>query len=180
MSYRSDAVSEALAEWRAHPEGRPDLYWREVLRPEDLPFKGDYCGAFVLRSLKRAGMARDVPWIIGHGFISPQGLKQISFKDALPGDVVFVPQPFQHQAMLVSYEPTTGMVTTIDGNQPGIEPKVRFAQNGNLQVYSIQKFVDEAEARFPWVWVGAGVMLAAAAALLLPEPTDRLLRRVGL
>jgi hypothetical protein len=182
LSYRSDAVRAALNEWKAHPAGRPDLYWREVLRPEDLPFEGNWCGAFVLRSLKKAGLGKDVPWITSFGFIAPQKLPTTD--RPLPGDIVYIHEPFQHQAMVISYEPTTGMLTSIDGNVPGIAPKVRF-KTGNLQFYSIQPLIDAAEAASsPWGFVLAGAALLGAGAWIwlngVPAPLERQLKRLGL
>src|SRR4030095_5464859 len=116
MSYRSDAVRAAIQEWEAHPGGRPDLYADEVGGDRD----ADWCGYFVLRSLQKAGLAKGVRWIQRLGLISPLHLPPPG--PPQPGDVVFVPEPFGHQAVVVSYEPTTGMVTSIDGNQPDIRP----------------------------------------------------------
>jgi hypothetical protein len=181
MSYRSDAVRAAIKEWEEFPQGRPDLYWRELLRPDELPFKGDYCGAFILRSLQKAGLAKGAHWQIGLGFISPLGLPRVAAP--LPGDIVFVPVPFGHQALVVSYDAATGMVTSIDGNQPGIEPRVRFVKNGNIEFYSIQPLIDEAERNAPlWPWLlgGAAVLGAATYAYLNPGPIDRVLKRLGL
>jgi hypothetical protein len=182
MSYRSDAVRAAIKEWKEHPDGRPGLYWSEVLNPPDPGYNGDWCGGFVLRNLKQAGLAKDVPWIIGEGFIWPQRLPQTS--NPQPGDVVYVPEPFGHQAMVVVYEPVTGMVTSIDGNQPGIAPKVRFVKNGNIEFYSIQPFVDEAERNAPvWPYLLGGAALLGAAAWVwlngVPAPIERGLRRLG-
>lgn len=182
MSYRSDAVRAAIKEWQAHPEGRPALYWRETLDPPNPSYSADWCGGFVLWALKQAGIAKNVPWIVGQGFIAPQNLQRVTHP--LPGDIVYVGEPFQHQALLVSYEPTTGMVTSIDGNQPGIKPKVRFVQNGNLEFYSIQPLIAEAERNAPlWPYLLGGAIVAAAAAWVwqhgLPAPVDRTLRRLG-
>jgi len=143
--------------------------------------EADWCGYFALWALHQAGIAKGIKWIQGVGFISPQNLQRVDHP--LPGDIVVVPQPFQHQALLVSYEPATGMVTSIDGNQPGIKPKVRFVQNGNLQFYSIQPLVEAAERSAPlWPWLlgGAAVLGAAAYAWANPGQIDRALRRVGI
>lgn len=177
MSYRSDAVRIAIREWEAFPSGRPDLYAREIGGDPG----ADWCGYLALWALQRAGLAKGVRWIQGAGFISPLRLPAVATPQ--PGDIVFVPSPFQHQALVVSYEPTTGMVTSIDGNQPGIEPRVRFVKNGNIQFYSIQPLVDEAERNAPaWPWLigGAAVLGAAAYAWLNPGPIDRALRRIGI
>ncbi len=181
--FRSDAVHEALAEWERYPAGRPALYEREVLRPEDFPLDGDWCGMFVLRSLQKAGLAKGVKWIVGHGFISPLHLPVTP--GPLPGDIVYVPSPFQHQALLVEYDPVTGMATSIDGNQPGIEPRVRFVKNGNLQFYSIQPLIDAAEAASSgWGYALAGAAILGAGAYIwlngVPQPIERGLKRLGL
>lgn len=177
MSYRSAAVRAALKEWKAFPSGRPELYEQEAGGDAG----SDWCGIFVLRNLKQAGMAKGVMWVQGLGFISPLGLPRIAAP--LPGDVVVVPSPFQHQAMVVSYEPSTGMVTSIDGNQPGIAPRVRFVKNGNIEFYSIQPLVDAAErSASSWGYIAAGALIVgvAAYAWLNPGPIDRALRRLGI
>jgi hypothetical protein len=177
VSYRSDAVRAAIKEWKAYPSGRPEVYARAIGGDPE----ADWCGYFALWALQQAGVGKGVRWIQGLGFISPLHLP--STNDPQPGDIAVVPVPFQHQALVVSFEPMTGMVTTIDGNQPGIEPRVRFFKNGNLQTYSIQPLIDEAErnaSAWPWLLGGAAVLGAAAWAWLNPGPIDRALRRAGI
>lgn len=179
MSYRSDAVRAAIKEWETHPNGRDDLYADEVGGDRG----ADWCGYFVLRSLKKAGLAKNVRWVQGKGFMGAAGLKRVAAP--LPGDVVFVPNPFQHMAMVVSYDPSTGMVTSIDGNQPNIAPRVRFIQNGNIEFYSIQPLVDQAEREAGIVgFLVAGALIAGAAAWAwengLPRPIEQGLRRLGI
>jgi len=177
MSYRSDVVRAAVKEWEAHPAGRPDLYAAEVGGDAG----ADWCGYFALRSLQKAGLAKGTRWVQGNGFISPLNLPLTN--NPQPGDIVFVPEPFGHQAPIVSFEPTTGMVTSIDGNQPDIRPRVRFTKGGNIRFYSIQPLIDAAERNAPvWPWLvgGAAVLGAAAYAWLNPGPIDRALRRVGI
>ena len=177
MSYRTDAVRASIKEWKAFPNGRPDLYYQETGGDPG----SDWCGMYVLRNLQRAGLAKGVKWIQGIGFISPLKLPRVAVP--LPGDVVVIPQPFQHQAMVVSYEPSTGMVTSIDGNTPGIETKVRFVKNGNIEFYSIQPLIDAAErAASSWGYVLGGALIvgAAAYAYLNPAPFERLLKRIGI
>lgn len=176
MSFRSDAVRAVIKEWQAYPSGRPNLYADEIGGDRG----ADWCGYLVLRSLQQAGLAKGVKWIQGIGFIDPLGLPHVATPS--PGDIVFLPQPFGHQALVVSYEPATGMVTSIDGNQPGIEPRVRFLKNGNLEFYSIQPLVDAAErnaSSWPYLVGGALILGAAAWAWLNPGPIDRALRRIG-
>ncbi len=178
MSFRADVVNEALREWERFPQGRPDLYADETGGARGM----EWCGYFVLRSLKRAGLAKNVRWVSGLGFIAP--LKLPITSAPLPGDVAYIDQPFQHEAVVVSYNPSTRMLTTIDGNQPGIEPQVRFMGNGGIVVYSIQPLVDEAERNASVVgFVLAGALVVGVAAWGwqhgLPGPVDRWLRRLG-
>lgn len=180
MSYRSDAVNVAIKEWQAHPEGRPALYWQDVLIPGESP-PVDWCGAFFLWALHQAGIANNQRWIVGTGFAAPAGLETTNSPQ--PGDLLYLAEPFQHHAMVVSYEPRTGMITSIDGNQPGILPKVRF-RNANTSFYSIQPLVDQAEAAASgWGYAVAGAVLAGAAAWVwfhgLPGPVDRALKRLA-
>jgi len=173
VSYRSDAVRAAIKEWEQYPSGRPDLYAAETGGDRG----ADWCGYFALRSLQKAGLAKGVRWIQGFGFISPLHLP--TTRAPQPADILVVPSPFQHQALVVAYEPVTGMVTSIDGNQPGIKPKVRFVRNGNIEFYSIQPLIDEAERNAPlWPFLVAGAAVLGAAAYVwfdgLPRPIRRL------
>ena len=179
MSFRSDVVNEAIREWERYPKGRPDLYADEVGGARG----AEWCGYFVLRSLQRAGLAKGVRWIQSKGFIDPLNLPIT--RSPLPGDVAYVAEPFQHEAVVVSYDPITGMLTTMDGNQPAIKPKVRFVQNGGIMFYSIQPLVDEAERNQSFLGImiaGAAIVGAAAWAWEngLPGPIERGLKRLGI
>lgn len=159
MSYRSAAVRAAVRELDRYPNGRPELYYRETGGASGT----DWCGMFVLRSLQQAGLAKGVRWVQGRGFIDPLRLTTIA--TPLPGDIAYVPDPFQHEALVVSFEPATGMVTTIDGNQPGIKPRVRFLKNGNLTFYSIEPLVKLAESQESILpYLAAGALVAGAVA----------------
>lgn len=177
MSYRSDVVRAAIKEWEKHPEGREDLYADEVGGERG----ADWCGYFALRTLQRAGLARGVKWVQSRGFIGPLGLPLVSRPE--PGDIVYVHEPFRHQAIVVNYDPITGMVTSIDGNQPGIEPRVRFVKNGNIAFYSIQPLIEQAEREASVVgFLVAGAAIAGAVAWVwengLPRPVERAIKRL--
>jgi len=178
MSFRSDVVNEAIREWERYPNGRPDLYADEVGGDRG----AEWCGYYVLRSLKKAGLAKNVQWIQGIGFLGP--LKLPLTKSPLPGDVAYIDQPFRHEAVVVNYEPSTGMVTTMDGNQPHISPKVRFVGNGGIAFYSIQPLVEEAERNQSIVgYLVMGAIVAGAAAWVwengLPKPIERVIKRLA-
>lgn len=178
MGFREDAARALLAEYRAHPAGRPPLYWQDVLGPGEVPPR-DWCGAFVLYGLHKAGLAKSVRWINGIGFASPEDLPITS--NPKIGDLLYVQEPFQHHAMVIGYDPNTKIVTTVDGNQPGIA--IRQYHLSRVLVYSIQQFVDAAEAEFQWgtvVW-GAAVFGAVSWVYLngLPRPVERQIRRIA-
>jgi hypothetical protein len=177
MSVRLDAVSALLREYRNFPSGRPFLYWQNVLAPSETPPK-DWCGAFVLYGLHQAGLARDVRWIPGIGFASPEDLPITNHPE--PGDLLYIDR-LQHHAMVVSYNPETGIVVSVDGNQPGIALRERHISQ--VQIYSIQPFVDAWEQEFHWgpVLVGAAVIGAASWVWLngVPRPIERGLQRLG-
>lgn len=179
MSIRLDAVSALLREYERFPSGRPAVYWQNVLSPGEIPPK-DWCGAFVLYGLHQAGLARDVRWINGIGFAAPEELP--TTRDPKPGDLLYVEEPFQHHAMVVDYDPATGMVLSVDGNQPGIALVRRHISK--VLIYSIQQFVDAWEQEFHWgpVFIGAAVVAAASWIWLegVPAPIERGLQRVGL
>ncbi len=179
MSIRLDAVSALLREYREHPAGRPPLYWQNVLAPGEVPPR-DWCGAYVLFGLHKAGLARDVRWIPGIGFASPEDLPIVSGRNIQPGDLLYV-ERLQHHAMVVSYDPETGIITSVDGNQPGIAIRQRHATG--VTVYSIQPFVDAWEAEFHWgpVLIGAAVVGAASWIWLngVPRPIEHGLQRLG-
>jgi hypothetical protein len=114
-------------------------YWRSVLPPEwsDAQAKTyaktrDWCGGFALWCLKQAGIAQDIYWQDGIGFLGPAGLKQT--RTPSRGDIGYLPQPFQHH-LLYSYE-HDGKVHSVDGNQPGVRQQVRPRQG--IVFYSIE------------------------------------------
>ena len=130
--------------------GDPTEYWEENL-PDDLhgkPYPKHWCGAAVLTWLKRAGLALNVPWRIGYGFLEvrPHGLPRTDHP--LPGDVAFFARA-QHHALVVKVEGSR--VTVVQGNSrtPGAtrheEPHVRTSEHNLSEAqayYSIQPYID--------------------------------------
>lgn len=72
-----------------------------------------WCGIFALWVLHEAGIAKDVSWEPGKGFL--YRMQQTS--DPKPGDIAYVHYPFQHHAIVEKIE--NGQVHTIDGNTLG-------------------------------------------------------------
>ena len=123
--------------------GRVSDYWQSALgsgaRP---PWPKHWCGAFALWCLHRAGVALDVRWKIGLGFLEVQRLPKT--RDPKPGDVAYFDQPFQHHAV-VERLANDGLYT-IDGNQGGLLPvKEKFRKLPTTAIYySIEPFLKAA------------------------------------
>ena len=89
-------------------------YW-SAAAPGALIAKGtSWCGGFALWALKQVGLATNIFWEFGKGFLyhlpithSPQ-----------PGDIAYVAQPYQHHAVVESAN-TDGTVNLINGNGEG-------------------------------------------------------------
>jgi hypothetical protein len=79
----------------------PKQYWEVVLGGPG-PYPPHWCGAFYLWLLRTSG-ACDWPWVVGRGFLwCPGGglrMAEVDFPEL--GDLVVVPEPYQHHAMLV-------------------------------------------------------------------------------
>lgn len=96
----------------------PLKYWRDVLPGLDdaqlaaYAETRDWCGGFALWCLREAGLAEDITWKDGKGFC--YRLPQTT--DPKPGDIAFF-KALNHHAVVVAYDPASGIVETVDGNQ---------------------------------------------------------------
>lgn len=97
----------------------------------------EWCGIFALYCLHEAGIALDVRWVVGGGFVLEQGLPRTSTPQ--PGDIAVRPSPFWHHAIVESLG--SGQLITIDGNQPGVVRRIRPAPTSNIQYHSIAPFL---------------------------------------
>lgn len=115
--------------------GDVPLYWKSCkVAP---PYPPAWCGALALWALHEADLARDVFWVIARGFCEVQGLTRTL--RPLPGDIAYTDKPWQHHAVVESLE--NGILTTIDGNQPDVQRKVRPLPKSGIVFYSIEKFL---------------------------------------
>lgn len=164
--YRARVLEIAKAEIGPQAKGSAKVqgYWRDTLlgateaQVKQFAAKAEYCGGFALWCLKKAGLAKDVYWQIGKGFLGPARLK--TTRAPSRGDVGYIPQPFQHH-FLYDYE-YDGWVTSVDGNQPDVREKRR--RKDGLIFYSIQPLIDAASPeeerdtvpspKRPTVWQG--------------------------
>lgn len=98
-------------------------YWRAVLPPSWSDAQVDqyqykhWCGAFTLYCLKQAGLAADIFWKDGIGYVEPHHLKHVRVPSA--GDVAYFSHN-SHYAIVESVRtlPSGAIVfDSIDGNQ---------------------------------------------------------------
>lgn len=140
---RRDLLQVALREV-GHVGG--DKYWSDV-NPSFVRSKQDWCGGFVLWCLHQVGLAKDRHWIMGKGFILTPPFDLPTTRDPQPGDIVYIDQPFQHQALLLSINDQT--VQTIDGNS---SDAVRIGNRSKSSVtlfYSIEPLINQARQGIP-------------------------------
>ena len=71
-----------------------------------------WCGAFALWALHKAGVARNVFWQVGNGFLSHFP----TTSNPQPGDIAYFNQ-YQHEAVISSV--TSATVGLINGNGTG-------------------------------------------------------------
>ncbi len=121
--------------------GRPNEYWREVLGDKPPPYPKEWCGAFALWCLHGAGIAKDVLWVSGIGFLSHVEGKKLVWSvpkvtTPEPGDIAYFDKPYQHHALVESLDPAPRFerdgfshaawtLRTIDGNQPDVRNRTR-------------------------------------------------------
>ncbi len=165
--YRAELLEWAKVEIGPQAKGsrKVESYWRACLpanvsdaQVKQFAAKAEWCGAFCLAGLKAVGLAKNVFWVVGKGFLGPAGLKQT--RTPSRGDVGYLHSPFQHH-LLFDYE-YDGKVYSVDGNQPDVREKAR--PRGGMVFYSIQPFIDVVHAederdtlpspKRPTVWQG--------------------------
>jgi hypothetical protein len=120
-SIRSRIVEIARAEIGPSGKGSAKVtaYWREVGQPSwtdaqvaAYAKKVEWCGGFTLWCLHQAGVAKDVFWKDGLGYLEVKRLPKT--RDPKPGDIAYFPAPYQHHA-IVEKLANDGLYT-IDGN----------------------------------------------------------------
>lgn len=131
-------IAEAEIGPQAKGSQRVYDYWRDVLPPEwsDAQVKAyaktrDWCGGFALWCLRATGIASNVHWKDGIGFLGPAKLKIT--RTPSRGDVGYKQHPSQHH-FLFSYE-YDGWIHGVGGNTPGVKQQ-RFRKD-EVVIYSI-------------------------------------------
>lgn len=144
-------------------------YWADVLPGQ--PSSGwprDWCGAFALWALHQAGLAKDVSWIIGKGFLFLLPRTQ----NPQVGDIAYF-DTNQHHAVVVGVGPNS--VDLVNGNGTGgaVSPST-VPRSHVTGYYNIEPFLSAAPASGTLVWIAASALvLGAGAWVLLPARGSR-------
>jgi hypothetical protein len=141
---RRDLLKVALNEV-GHKGG--DKYWTDV-NPKFVGSHEDWCGGFVLWALHQVGLAKDRQWIMGKGFILTPPFHLPTTHNPSPGDIVYIDQPFQHQALLLSVNGTA--IQTIDGNSTDGEVRIGSRLKSKVTAFfSIEPLIQQVQKNFP-------------------------------
>lgn len=146
IDYRARIIEVATGEIGPQAKGSDRVYdyWREVL-PDTWSSSEvakyaktrEWCGGFALFCLRAAGLARDICWHDGIGFLGPAHLKPTKMPSM--GDIGVKPQPFAHH-WIFKYE-YDGWLYGIGGNTPGVKEQ-RFRKD-EVTIYSISPLLPE-------------------------------------
>src|SRR6187551_3878327 len=140
---RERVVAAAAAEIGPDTHEKRIRYWESALGHEVHHFeeiqKLAWCGGFALYCLHTAGLARDVFWKLGAGFLlqKPHPLKTV--KLPLPGDIGYDDLPYRHHYIVERVD--GDVVHSIDGNQPDVRRKKRPLGDPELVYFSIAPFL---------------------------------------
>jgi len=120
--------------------GKKDLdkYFRDAA-PQFVGQNPSWCGIFALWSLHQAGLAKDVQWKTGVGFLRAANITT----EPKPGDVAYYDQ-FQHQAIVAAVHGDT--VDLINGNgQGGVVSLSSPLKSKARAYYSISGYISAAQ-----------------------------------
>jgi hypothetical protein len=99
-----------------------------------------WCGGAALCWLHDAGLALDVHWAIGNGFLLQKPHPLPIVKLPQPGDIGYQASPFQHHFVVESVE-DGHIVHSVDGNQPDVRRRSRMV-GPNLTFFSIRPYLE--------------------------------------
>ena len=134
IDYRARILEIATAEIGPQSKGsaKVEAYWRDVLPPEwtdarvhEYAKTKEWCGCFALWCLRQAGLAKDIHWHDGLGFLGPAKLH--TTRTPSRGDIGYVSSPFQHHFVFDRID-GDGWVHSVDGNQPDVREKRRVGR----------------------------------------------------
>lgn len=144
------------------------IYWADVLPgypPASYP--KDWCGGFALWSLHQAGLAKNLIWTIGLGFLSGN---LPTTQNPQIGDIAYFTNN-EHEAVVVGVDLAAGTVDLINGNGTAGAVSASTTPISHVAAfYSIEGLLAHAESdsSVPWIAASAAVIGAGAWVLLPP------------
>lgn len=117
-----------------------DKYFRDAA-PQFIGQQPSWCGIFALHCLHQAGLALDVTWKTGVGFLRAQDITT----DPKPGDIAYYDK-FQHQAIVAAVHGDT--VDLINGNGAGGVVAPSSPEKSKARAYySIARYIKTAQEK---------------------------------
>lgn len=141
-------------------------YWADVL-PGTPPsgYPKDWCGAFDLWALHQAGLAKNLNWVIGQGFLQNLSTTQ----NPQVGDTAYF-DTNEHHAVVTGVDRAAGTVSLVNGNGAGGAVSASVTPMSHVAgFYSIAPLLSTAESDsgLPWA-IGGAIAVGAGAWALLP------------
>lgn len=136
-----DAFRKRVSDYARAQVGKKELdkYFADAA-PQFVGQHPEWCGIFALHTLHQAGLARDIQWKTGIGFLRAQDITS----DVKPGDIAYY-EHFQHQAVVLSVNGDT--IELANGNGSGGVVSLSTTQRTKAKAYySIQRYIDAAIA----------------------------------
>lgn len=142
-------------------------YWADVL-PGTPPsgYPKDWCGAFDLWALHQAGLAKNLNWVIGQGFLQNLSTTQ----NPQVGDTAYF-DTNEHHAVVTAVN-SDGTVDLVNGNGTGGAVSASTTPRSHVAgFYSIESLLSArvSDSSVPWIAASA-VVIGAGAWVLLPGP----------
>jgi hypothetical protein len=156
VTTRTKIVEVAVSKLGGYVTGSPEVYaiWRDVLEPattdaQVLQFAAEaaWCGGFVLHCLRQAGVATDVHWQIGTGFVLRVLRGSSATKEPRPGDIGIYTGKLWHHILVERWNGASDWAS-IEGNTPRCERKQHTRLDASLTFYNIEKLLPLPEAGF--------------------------------
>ncbi len=139
----TDPRREAIVAYALSQVGPGDVpfYWENCGIKYDADIaKRAWCGVFALTCLHKAGVATSIPWVAGLGFCAIPGRALSITKSPQPGDILYVDKPYQHHGVVESL--VDGVLTSVEGNTPTVQRRVRPLPKSGIVFYSIDRFLN--------------------------------------
>jgi len=136
-----DSLRKKVTDYARSEVGQKNLnkYFADAA-PQFVGQHPEWCGIFALHCLHQAGLAKDVTWKTGIGFLRAQDITP----DVKPGDIAYY-EHLQHQAVVLAVNGDT--LELANGNGSGGVVSLSTTPRTKAKAYySIKRYIDAAIA----------------------------------